>query len=69
MHYTITFNTANDSFSIDFGNGYELHVDQKNHIARKTHNGELKDYFDTTGMSLDFFTQLVFNLEKSLTKN
>jgi hypothetical protein len=65
-NYTISFDTTKNQFMIDFGNENLLHVDQINKIARKLHKGEVVDYFDTTGMRLETFTQIVFNTAKSL---
>lgn len=64
--HTIQFDTVNNQFTIDFGNENLLHVDQTNRIARKIHNGKVVDFFDTTGMRLETFTQIVFNTAKSL---
>lgn len=65
-NYTIQFNTAENSFTIDFGNENQLHVDLTGHIARKLHKGEVKDYFDITGVHVDVFYRIVKNIAKSL---
>lgn len=63
---TTTFDTANSKIIIDFGNGYELLHDNHLQIAYKLTNGVCIEKFSTKGMLLDTFTQIVENMDKSL---
>jgi hypothetical protein len=64
--YTLQHNTAEHTFTIDFGNGNELKHDANLQTAYLLKDGEVKDKFSTQGMLLETFEQIVSNIEKSL---
>ena len=51
----------------DFGGGYRLVVDKTTNQAEKQHNGHPIGHFDTTGMLLETFEQILTNFSE--TKN
>lgn len=49
----------------DFGGGYLVVVDKTTNQAEKQHNGQRIGQFDTTGMLLETFEQILSNFSKS----
>lgn len=43
----------------DFGSGFLIVVDKTTNRAEKQHNGKPIDHFDTTGMLLETFEQIL----------
>jgi len=60
--------TVNRQIIHDFGNGLKLVTDARTNKAYKTVNGEVKEQIDIEHMLVPEYSEMVFNIDKSVNR-